>query len=612
MRIKLLSSTNVRLIDVAIVSQLATIGSVLLVLCGTILWIISLKEVDIRRMSDLGLVSVLPASIFVAVIMLIASLALTLHQQPLRVPVLLLQLVVIVFMLYGVTSVVEETPRTSIVWKLMGITEYIMRTGSIDSKIDAFFNWPGFFILGAFLASICGFRNVVSFAMWAPVFFNLLYLGPLIMILSSASEDKRLVWLGVLFFYLTNWIGQDYLAPQALNYFFYLIVLGILLKWFKMTNVQLGPFGDFLERFGRRSRRANSICRWLTPIDKLSTSIRPGQRVGLMSIIIILCVVVVSSHQLTPFAILISVVLLVAFNRCTARGLPILIVVLVGTWISFMTVSYLAGHTAHVTAPVGSLGDNIHANLTGRFRGSAEHRFINYLRIVMTVVLWGLALLGAIRRLRKGYSDLIYVLLAIAPFPLLALQAYGGELLMRLYLFALPFVVFFAAAFFYTTPAAGHSWLTTVLVGLVSAALVGGFFFTRYGNERMNYFTANEINGVRYLYSVAEPGSQLLAARGVVPWKFQDYTTYRYVTIESIDQLDVDTITHLMKNKRYLASYLILTRSQQASAELYDGWSPDLWQHFARDLADSGELQVLYSNEDAAIFTLANGGDQAK
>src|SRR6266487_849605 len=106
----------------------------------------------------------------------------------------------------------------------------IMRTGSVDPGLDAYFNWPGFFVLSAFVTQIIGYHDILPLAAWAPVFFNLIYLGPLYMIYTSATTDKRLVWLGPWFFYLTNWIGQDYFSPQGFNFFLYLVIIATLLK----------------------------------------------------------------------------------------------------------------------------------------------------------------------------------------------------------------------------------------------------------------------------------------------------------------------------------------------------------------------------------------------
>lgn len=581
-------------------------------LCATLLWVVSLKHIDLRSMNDLGLISVLPSLIFVAVGLLTAGFCLALCQRRFSVPLLLLHLLILLFMLYGIAPVVEGLPRTPIAWKLVGIMDFVMQTGTVDPSVDAFHNWPGFFILVAFVTELLGFQSPLALATWAPVFLNLLYLGPLVLIFRAGTNNKRLVWLALWFFYLTNWIGQDYLAPQGFNYFFYLVILGILLQWFKTTPVQPDLFYKSWLRIPVAANLITKAGSYFGRNNVPDQPSHPWQRVGLIAIVIVIFVVIVPSHQLTPFATLAAVTALIIFHRLTPRGLPVVMIVVIGLWISYMAVSYFSGHLDHVTSPVGAIGENVSENLTERFRGSPEHLFIIRMRVVMTLCLWTLAFLGGIRRQRNGRLDLTFALLAIVPFSLIALQAYGGELLLRIYLFALPYMAFFSAALFYPVLTTRTSWRTVTAIGLVSLVLSIGFFFTRYGNERMDYFTAGEVDAVHYLYSIAEPGSQLLAGTGTLPWRFQDYKSYKYVTVERVVRnADLEELVNTMKDKKYLASYLILTRSQKASAELFTNWPPETWERFEEALSGSKEFKVIFANEDARIFVLASDQREA-
>src|SRR5260221_5857606 len=72
--------------------KLTEAASVLLPLCALLLWVISLKYVNIRDMTDLGLVSVLPASIIIALVILTISFCLTLRQPELQASIILLHL----------------------------------------------------------------------------------------------------------------------------------------------------------------------------------------------------------------------------------------------------------------------------------------------------------------------------------------------------------------------------------------------------------------------------------------------------------------------------------------------------------------------------------------
>ncbi len=615
-------------------SFLGDVAGVLFPLCAIVIWSLSLPAVNIGRMTDLGLVSVLPASIIIALIILIVSYCVALNRPKLRVSVLLLHLVLLIFMLYGITTLVEEAPRFAIVYRHAGYAEYIMRTGTIDPYLDAYFNWSGFFILSAFLTPVAGYHDILGYAAWAPVFFNLIYLGPLYVILSTATTDKRIVWLGLLFFYLTNWIAQDYFSPQGFDFFLYLVIIAILLKWFKK------PAPTMPRRPTRRRHRLGQLYGWLTAPDTLVTPVQPRQRRVLLASVVVIFALIIFSHPLTPFPMIMVVTALVVFGRITPRWLPILMGVMIAVWDIFMAQPYFAGHLAMLLSDVGQLQGALTSDVTSRvLDADPEHTFIGEMRLIMTLFIWGLAFVGGVFRLRRGYRDASYVLLAVVPFPLLLLQTYGGEMLLRIYFFTLPAMVFFAAALFYSVPAknmllsmkTGYrpasfaraegsvsarriSLLMKVMVGVVSVVLLGGFLFTRYGNERMDYMTNAEVAGVHQLYNRAPKGSMLIAGWGGTPWQFQDFEQYDlYVLSDDLSDAvvtrNVGPVVQLIENKRPPRAYLIFTRSQKATAQI-EGLPPGMLDQFEHALLTSRKFVLVYSNVDAQIFLFTGGGER--
>ena len=102
--------------------------------------------------------------------------------------------------------------------------------------------------------------------------------------------------------------------------------------------------------------------------------------------------------------------------------------------------------------------------------------------------------------------------------------------------------------------------------------LLGGFLFTRYGNERQDYMTNAEVAGVHYLYSIARPGSIFIEGSDGTPWQMQDYEKYN--TYSLTDKLynavatgNVNAIVQYIQSTKHTNAYLIFTRSQKATAE---------------------------------------------
>ena len=585
---------------------------VLLPLFAFFLWAISLQHVPVQSLNGLGLISGLSPSIIAALIILTISFGLALQQPQMKVFILALHLIFVIIILYGTQNIIEEAPRFAVVYRHAGYTEYIMRTGTVDPNLDTYFSWPGFFVLSALVTQVAGYQSILSYAGWAPVFYNLIYFGPMYMIFTSSTTNKRLVWLGLWFFYLNNWVGQDYFSPQGLNVFLYLVIIAILLKWFKIPpKEQPQVQGQRRQSRVRFPPLASRFFDWLGTPDPFFIALQPWQRRALLASLLLVYGLVVFSHPLTPFFVLPSVAALVVLRRCRPFWLPILMAIMAGAWIFFMAQAFLVGHLNLVIGTFGDFSSNVSSNVTSRAtQGNPQHLFIALLRIIMSAFIWGLAFLGGIRRLRKGYKGTTYVLLAVAPFALIVAQNYGGEMFLRIFLFALPLMAFFAASLFYSKHTLAirktSPWMTVAIIAM-NLVLLGGFFFTRYGNEGVDYITYAEFDGVQHLYSIAPPHSLLIEAWDDSPWQYKDYEKYTCGSLydaipDAVIQANAGEVIRYIKSQGYPHTYLIFTRGQRAYAITYNGLPDDTLDRLENALLASRDFKLIYRNPDAQIL----------
>ena len=584
---------------------------IVLFICAFILWCFSLQHEDVSKMNDLGMISTFPPSFITSLVIVTISFCLALGYPQLRTPLLILHLVFIIFMLYGIQNIVEEAPRFAIVYRHAGYTEYIMRTGSVDPNLDAYFNWPGFFVLSALVTQLAGYHDILSYAGWTPVFYNLIYALPLYMLFTAATKDKRLVWLGLWFFYLTNWIGQDYFSPQGLNFFLYLVIIAMLLKWFNVSRVRWPrQISQWLSRLGGLSVPTQKMWVWVTAPDTHRTALQSRKRTALLIVMIVIFAFSVFSHPLTPFFVIASVTALAFFRRCDPWWLPLLMGAMITFWLLVMAHDFLVGHLSMVVGNVGQANSAVTTTVVSRVVGNPDHEFVATLRIIMSALIWLLACGGAIRRLRQGYHDITYILLAVVPFPLILVQQYGGEIFLRIYLFSLPLMAFFAAALFFHThhlPIRRMLPWKTLAIICINLVLLGGFFFTRYGNERVDYMTYDEIAGFRYLYAVAPTHSLLLAGWEGSPWQFQDYEKYTctsmdYALPDAVMTANADAIVQYINLQNYSHTYLIFSRSQGADATAYSGLPSNMLELLEAKIRKSRNFKLLYSNRDIQVF----------
>jgi hypothetical protein len=574
---------------------------------AVVAWVVGLAVTDIGRMSDLGLISVLPPTVFVSIALLLGVGIAELRRTEPRFAVLGSSLVVLLVVLYAMPVLLEPVPRSAVTWVHDGFIEYIRRTGTVAPGLEARFDWPGFFILGALISQAAGLPDSTAIAAWAPVYLNLLYMLPLALLLRALTDDIRLVWASLFLFLITNWIGQDYFSPQGLDYFLYLLILAAFLTWFRVARPRSERISASLATArGGVGRFARWSYELLSPEGAEPEPIGGRQQAALILALVAIFAFVAYSHQLTPFFTTAALLVVAALNRTRLRSLPILFGVLAVAWVSYMTVPFLQGHVVSLLKEVGQLGDTVGSNVTNRLSGSADHQLVVTVRLVFSLGLWAAAAAGALVRYLDGRRDLTLLALAVAPIPLVAVQAYGGELVLRLYLFTLPFVVFLVAGLVYGRPSGRPSRLMTVAAFGVAAVVAFGFLVTRYGNERTDAFTATEVEGVQQLYAMAPRGSLLVAADNDLPWKFQDFERYDYVPV--VDEVlvgDVNAIANVMANDKYPATFLILTRSQGDYAEAFAGFPPGEWDQFVAQVSASPKFRLVFRNVDTEIYVPA-------
>jgi dienelactone hydrolase len=565
-----------------------------------VLWLGAVADVDPRKMTDVGLVTALPGRVFVLLALLVGSFAIALRRERLRPLVPFVHVVALVVMLYSVTAIVEDEPRFDVTYRHTGIIDYIASRHGVDPHLDAYFNWPGFFALGAFFNRALGFHSALSYAAWAPLAFNLLVIPPLLVIFRFATEDRRLVWLATWTFFSANWVAQDYLAPQAVAFVLWLVMLAILFTSFGREPVLAvgaelkAKGGSFFNRLWVDIKHARAS----QPLPVLPLFIALGIY-GAMT----------TGHQLTPFPALLTVVVLTAVARLRRTALPVTMTLVLAGWISYMTIVYLAGHFDSVFGSI-SISKNLNQNVSSRVNGSSGHLLIVHARILFTVALWGTAAIGFARRLRRGKLDLALLVVGVVPFVLPIVQPYGGEMLLRVFLFALPAVAFFAAAIFYPNAAAGRTLTTTAILAGLAAVLLGGFQYARYGNENVDSFTRGDVEAVRALYRLAPRGATLAAVADNVPWKYTGYADYHYRSLASLpmwrrtlNPQPASVIAQFEYREYQPQTYVIATRSMSVYSKTYDGKDAAIGKTVDL-LRRSGLATVLYDADGGTVLRL--------
>lgn len=567
------------------------------------LWGVSLRGLDLEQLGDFGLVTLLPATFYAALTLLTASFSVIVWSPKPQKWLLLAHLVLFIAMFHATPALTYGSLRYSWAWKHLGIVDYILRHGVVDrtlSNLSAYHNWPGFFAASALLSKTAGFSSALSFAAWAPALFNLLNLGALLVLFRALVKNERLVWLALWFVVITSWVGQDYFSPQAFAYFLYLVILAATALWFAdRRGVALA-----------QSSEGAVASRWQA---------RPTRGVVRVSLLLMvtLFAAVSSSHQLTPIVTVLSLGALTLFSRNRALGLPVLMAVFATTWIVYGATPFFRGEVRDLIESFGRVAGNVDETLIDFASLSRGQQSNAVAARVLTLTVWALAFSGVVKHLlerftRRERPDWGLICLAGAPFLLLGGGAYGGEVIFRIYLFSLPFMALWGAYLLFSITQAHRFWVRTGVTFAVSAVLLSGFTLAYFGKEQEFYFSPTEVEAAQVMYDAAPEGALIVEGSPNYPAKYRNYEFYTQVAISReplasrlrVLGKPVESMKRWMSSQAYTDAYLILTRSQEVSAEPLGALPPGAIKAMRRALLASPEFKVIYESDDAVVLTL--------
>ena len=559
----------------ALIVALQTHWPAVLTAAGAALWTGVLLGVSTASVGEAGLVSALPASAFAGLVLACSGLGAALARPQTTARARCGHLLVVIFMLYGAPHVLADVPTFNVAWRHAGVSTFVSQTGSVAPDVNAYFNWPGYFLVSEIAVQLAGLESALGLSRWTPLVFNLLYLPPLLMIARSASDDARLPWLAASVFYLGNWVYQDYPSPQGLTYVLYLCLVAIVLAWLQGRD------------------------------DRVTTA---RARAALMAVCFVIVLATVGTHQLTPFAMLAAVAALAVLRRLAFRALPAIVLVLTLAWVVFAAGAYLNGHIDALKDQVGQVGATISSSVGSRVSGSPQHLAVTRQRLATAAGLWLLALLAAIRLMRRGAGRFApQIALAAVPFSLVLLQAYGGEILLRVYFFSLPFMAVLIASL---VPARGGR-LAIVGFGIAITVAAASFLVTRYGNLRIELFAPGEVAVVQRAYDLAPDGALLLAPNPQLPWEFARVGAIRQRTLDQVFKERLEPPRDLAGALVALAgdkpTYVLITRNTREYEALFGRSRWGTIAQLERSLAASPRFRLLLRNRDGEIFVLRSG-----
>jgi hypothetical protein len=520
-------------------------------------------------LAQLGLFSILPISYFAAFGILVLTFFITIfYVKRAKFPLLISQTLLLIIFLNATPSIIETTARFTTAYTNFIPVDYITKTGHIDPAQNWVLNWPGFSVLISIITQLTAIPGNIILVVY-PTVVNILLFAPLYAFFRALHLETKTVWIAVWFVYFGNWVGQDYFSMQSLAFLVIIVIFFIL---FKNMNNELRTREWFL-------------------------------------IFFILFFYLITSHLLSPLIIVIAVFALYLTRQLPRFSLLLGLIVIIVAWTVFDAGTYLSANLSLYLQQAVNIIQTVSANVGNRVStGSVSHIAVADVRILYTVVLISFAAIGILVAWRHKFSRVekrLLIILASFVLPLVAFS-YGGEMFMRIFMFSL-----LPLAYFAVKATMKYKKLLVVFIAFLMLFAPALTIIAHYGNEPQDYVPPSEVAGINFFYSTTSQG--LVVGGGTRSGNFRDlsyrqnYTTVNYYDLMASNSSDLiwKSSTSLKITRGYIGEnqYVCISYGSESYFRFFYG-QPQFIGNIEGNITQSTLYDRLYSNPSLTTYYL--------
>ncbi len=239
--------------------------------------------------------------------------------------------------------------------------------------------------------------------------------------------------------------------------------------------------------------------------------------------------------------------------------------------------------------------------ITGHISGSASHADIAIFRIIFPALFTLIGLAGFIVAfiIRRSFRDTISLLvITLAPLALVTLSGnYGREILVRIYLFALPGMAYFGARLLDI-----RSKLPAIILALVLIVSVPLHVIAHYGNQELDYISPAQLSGLEFFHDQTSRGVNF-GAWNLGTMKNIEHYQWARIPLEYLEWEGDSLVSYT--GKRDLPSYIGISRQNKARYGWFEG-NTELIEGIERSLADTVNYNFFYNNPDLKLYISQN------
>lgn len=548
----------------------------LVVMMGICLLLTSqIPTVDPHTLDGFGVITALPALAWMclagAVTVFVAALF-----APVRDAVRGLAATGMAVVFYTLPSVIYAVPKTATAWIHWGLVDQLARYGETIPSYDIRFSWPGFFSGTALLSA--SFPASAPFAVlaWAPAMLGVLSGLSVYFVAHRLYPHSRVAWMASGLFVALDSIGQNYFSPQGFS---------LSLVFFALALV-------------------------LPSAEEIRTRTRPQLSARHYALFSILVITLAPTHQISPFFLLILLApLMLLFPRVYVPLAGVTIVSVLTWWVLGAT-EFWTNHSSMVTNQFTKPQSALSVALLDRITGDPNRQLMVWAHSAIALIPTALVALVFLSLWRRWTRvDVVFLYWTIAPFGIVLAQTYGGEVLLRSYLFALPLAATYlaralthSAVFARRTKTARASFLiralaTTLCIFLAATSSIA----FRGQDDAFNSFAPSDKRVADLALELPGQPASVAALNGSSPARYRNLKLTKQVPL-AVPCAIPDITTLCIQETRPVRIYSSLSQENEG-VYLYGrprGWT----QAIKRSLVQSGRYRVLWEEDEAWILEL--------
>lgn len=515
------------------------------------------------RLDDLGLLQSLHPLYLVALAALPIVTVLEARRPDPRTWLLAAPVVAFVVIVWLTPLVLEGTPRFRTGFQSWSYVDPLLTGDGLQPVRFIYHNWPLFPKLFALLQQITGLQDTTIMAVF-PLAVMLVWLALTVALARTLAPDAGpAAWaLGAWAMAVFSWTNQDYFSPQALAFALFLALVLVLARAAVRDGGRLTP-----------AHAATALA---------------------------LYAAIVATHALTSMIALAVVAALTIMRTVRRPALVLIFALMFVIWQADVARPFYDVYGPRLRETLLAAGDFLQVNAASRVSGSADHVTVTRVRILMSLAAFGVGAVAALvslgHRRELGWRFAVVYLVALAIVTPVA--SYGGEMLIRALLFALPGIVVLVVM----ARPKGPLVAAYVALLVVAAPL---HIVAHYGNEAYDHVSRDEIAGFRFVADRLAPAriygaypagtfvrsSELEWRNGVTP------NANRPPRLETF--LD-PRAQHW--DRRPLPTYVALSRGDEAAARIFANRP-----HFVAQVREAIErrpnrFKIVFSNPDITIW----------